>query len=85
MCEIQQHCNLLLGAAQDDDEDQTKKKKSFLLPQRIEDLNRFLSIISEKTGLNIDEISYISPLWTYKLLTLISLLMIIGEIIAFLN
>ena len=63
----------------------TKKKKSFLLPQRIEDLNRFLSIISEKTGLNIDGISYISPLWTYKLLTLISLLMIIGEIIAFLN
>ena len=39
----------------------------------------------KNTGLGINEISYISPLWTYKLLTTISVLMIIGEIIAFLN
>jgi len=41
------------------------------------------SIILVKTKLNINEIRYISPLWTYKLLTYLSILMIIGEIIFF--
>ena len=62
----------------------TNKDKSFLVPQRIENFERFLSIVENKTKLNINEISYISPLWTYKLLTYLSVLMIVGEIIAFL-
>ena len=33
--------------------------------------------------IDVKEISYISPLWTYKLLTTLSVLMIIGEIYAF--
>ncbi len=61
----------------------SNKNESFLVPQRVENLERFVSIIEEKTKLDIDEISYISPLWTYKLLTYLSILMIIGEIIAF--
>ena len=61
----------------------TNKDMNFLLPQRIENLEEFLSIISIRTSLNTNELNYISPLWTYKLLTLISLLMIIGELIAF--
>ena len=61
----------------------TNKDESFLVPQRIENFKGFLSIISKKTGMKVDELSYISPLWTYKLLTFISLLMIIGEIISF--
>ena len=61
----------------------TKKDKSFLLPQRIENFERFLFIVENKTKLNISEINYISPLWTYKILTYLSFLMIIGEIIAF--
>jgi len=61
----------------------SNKNESFLIPQRVENFERFLSIIDEKTKLNIDKISYISPLWTYKLLTYLSILMIIGEIIAF--
>ena len=61
----------------------TSKDQSFLLPQRIENLERFLSIVENKTKLNINEINYISPLWTYKILTYLSFLMIIGEIIAF--
>ena len=61
----------------------SNKNESFLLPQRIESFERFISIIEEKTKLNIDKISYISPLWTYKLLTYLSLIMIMGEIIAF--
>ena len=61
----------------------SNKKESFLVPQRVENFERFVSIIEEKTKLNIDKLSYISPLWTYKLLTYLSILMIIGELIAF--
>ena len=63
----------------------TNQDNNFLVPQRIENFEKFLLIVSQKTGISIDEISYISPLWTYKLLTLLSALMIIGEIFAFLN
>ncbi|AIQ95267.1 hypothetical protein [Prochlorococcus sp. MIT 0604] len=56
---------------------------NFLVPQRVENFEKFLLIISKKTGISIDEISYLSPLWTYKLLTLISVMMIIGEFFAF--
>ena len=62
----------------------TTKDDNFLIPQRIENFEKFLLIVSKNTEINIKEISYISPLWTYKLLTLISVLMIIGEIYAFL-
>ena len=61
----------------------SNKNESFLVPQRVENLERFLFIIEEKTKLNIDKLSYISPLWTYKLLTYLSIFMIMGEIIAF--
>ena len=61
----------------------TKNNESFLIPQRLEDLEKFLLIVENKTKLNVNQISYISPLWTYKLLTYISLFMIIGEIVAF--
>ena len=63
----------------------TNKGDNFLIPQRIEDFEKFLVIVSKNTGISINEISYLSPLWTYKLLTLVSVLMIIGEIFAFLN
>ena len=61
----------------------TKKDKSFLVPLRVENFQRLLSIVEYKTKLNINEITYISPLWTYKLLTYLSISMIIGEIIFF--
>ena len=61
----------------------TNNNINLLIPQRIENFERFLLRISEKTNLKIKEISYLSPLWTYKLLTLFSILMIIGEIAAF--
>ena len=63
----------------------TKKNDNFLIPQRVENFERFLLIVSQKTGLAINHISYLSPLWTYKLLTLLSVLMIIGELFAFVN
>ncbi len=63
----------------------TEKGENFLVPQRVENFEKFLLIVSKNTGLAIDEVSYISPLWTYKLLTLLSALMIIGELFAFLS
>ena len=61
----------------------TEKGDNFLIPLRIENFQKFLSIVYEKTGIEVKDITYISPLWTYKLLTFLSVLMIIGEIFAF--
>ncbi len=61
----------------------TKNNNSFLIPQRVEDFEKFLLTVHNKTKLNVDQISYISPLWTYKLLTYLSLFMVICEIVAF--
>ena len=63
----------------------TYQGDNFLVPQRVENFEKFLLIVSDNTGIAIDEISYISPIWTYKLLTLLSVIMIIGELFAFLN
>ena len=63
----------------------TYQGDNFLVPQRVENFEKFLLIVSKNTGINVNEITYISPLWTYKLLTLISVLMIVGELFAFLN
>ena len=61
----------------------TNKGDNYLIPQRVENFERFLSIVSQNTRIDVKEISYISPLWTYKLLTTLSVLMVIGEIYAF--
>ena len=63
----------------------TNKDKNFLLPQRLENFERFMYIIHQNTKLNVDGISHLSPLWTYKLLTFLSLIMIIGELFAFIG
>ena len=63
----------------------TNDDENFLVPQRVENFEKFLLIGSKNTGISINDISYISPLWTYKLLTYLSFLMIIGELFAFLN
>ena len=63
----------------------TKKGDNFLIPQRIENFEKFSLIVSKNTGIANNELSYISPLWTYKLLTFLSVLMITGELFAFLH
>ena len=63
----------------------TNKGENFLVPQRVENFEKFLLIVSKNTGIKSNQISYISPLWTYKLLTLMSVVMIMGELFAFLN
>ncbi len=61
----------------------SKNKKSFLIPQRLENFKHLLSIISNKTKLNTSKINYLSPLWTYKILTFVSIIILLIEIIAF--
>ena len=63
----------------------TNKGDNFLIPQRVENFERFISIIYKNTKIDVDEVSYISPLWTYKLLTFLSVLMIIGEFFAYIG
>ena len=62
----------------------TVQGDNFLVPQRLENFEKFLFTVSENTEIDISDISYISPLWTYKLLTLLSVLMVVGELFAFL-
>jgi len=62
----------------------TYQGDNFLFPQRVENFEKFLLIVSKNTGISISEVSYISPLWTYKLLTCLSVLMIVGELFTFL-
>ena len=63
----------------------TNKGDNFLIPQRVENFERFISIIYKNTKIDVDEVSYISPLWTYKLLTFLSIFMIIGELFAYIG
>ena len=63
----------------------TYQGENFLVPQRVEDFEKLVLIVSRETGINIKDISYLSPLWTYKLLTFLSVFMIVGELLAFLN
>ena len=62
----------------------TYQGDNFLVPQRVENFEKFLLIVSRNTGISVNQLSYISPLWTYKLLTLLSVFMIVGELFAFL-
>ena len=45
----------------------TVQGDNFLVPQRLENFEKFLFTVSENTEIDINDISYISPLWTYKL------------------
>ena len=61
-----------------------EKGRNLLVPQRIENFDVLLDKIEKKTNISTEGISYISPLWTYKLLTLISIIMFVGEMSLFL-
>ncbi len=63
----------------------TYQDENYLVPQRVENFEKFVSIVSRNTGITVNEITYLSPLWTYKLLTSLSVLMIISELFAFVS
>jgi len=59
----------------------TNQDNYFLVPQRVENFKKFLLIVSKNTNISTIELSFISPLWTYKLLTFLSIAMIVGELL----
>lgn len=54
---------------------------AYLLPQRVERFEEFLSRFSRHSGLETGAIGRISPPWTYRLLALLSGLMVSVELI----
>ncbi len=59
------------------------KNLSWLLPQRIVRFDDFLRRFSEATGLEVGEVSRLTPPWTYQLLALFSGILLAMEIFAF--
>ncbi len=54
---------------------------AYLLPQRVERFEDFLTCFASYSGLDTAAIGRISPPWTYRLLALLSGLMVLGELI----
>ena len=61
----------------------THENQKVLVPQRIENLKEFWSIIFQETGIASEVVNYISPIWTYKLLTFLSVIMVSSEVVSF--
>ncbi|QVV68814.1 hypothetical protein [Synechococcus sp. LA31] len=59
----------------------TKEESAYLLPQRVQAFDDFLSRFSQHTGLNTSSIGRISPPWTYQLLAMLCSLFLGGEVI----
>ena len=59
----------------------TKEGSAYLLPQRVQAFDDFLSRFSQHTGLNTSSIGRISPPWTYQLLAMLCSLFLGGEVI----
>lgn len=58
--------------------------EAWLLPLRVADFDRFLERFSSLSGLPTASVARLSPPWTYRLLALLSALMLVGEVAAFL-
>jgi hypothetical protein len=54
---------------------------AYLLPQRVDRFEDFLARLGDYSGLDTGTIGRISPPWTYRLLALLSVLMLSGELI----
>ena len=57
--------------------------KHQLLPQRIERFDHFLTLLDQKTAVDTTGIGRLTPPWTYQLLAVLALLMILCELAAF--
>ena len=53
-----------------------------LLPQRIERFDRFLTLLQERSAVNTDGIGRLTPPWTYQLLAVLAVLMVLAELLA---
>ena len=50
-----------------------------LLPQRLENFDRFLAIVQQRTGINTTSIRRLTPPWTYRLLFSLAIIMLVTE------
>jgi hypothetical protein len=57
----------------------TKDGSAYLLPQRVQAFEAFLSRLSQQSGLDTSSIGRISPPWTYQLLAALCALGLAGE------
>ncbi|QEY31171.1 hypothetical protein EVJ50_01800 [Synechococcus sp. RSCCF101] len=56
--------------------------RHLLLPQRLERFDRFLELLHERSGLDLAGVGRLTPPWTYRLLAVLSGLMLAGEMTA---
>ncbi|MFM1812450.1 MAG: hypothetical protein RLZZ336_1388 [Cyanobacteriota bacterium] len=56
--------------------------QAFLLPQRIARFDDFLTRFGAATGIDTGAVDRLTPAWTYQLLAVLSVLMLIGELVA---
>lgn len=57
------------------------QKSAYLLPQRLEKFENFLSSFSRYSGLSTAEVGRLTPAWTYLVLAVCSLLLLLAEFI----
>ena len=62
----------------------TQQGAAYLLPQRVQAFDDFLSRFSQASGLNTSSIGRISPPWTYQLLAVLCGGLLAPEVIVFL-
>ncbi len=60
----------------------TEDGSAYLLPQRVQAFEAFLSRFSRHTGLSTSSIGRISPPWTYQLLAVLSASLLLAELAA---
>jgi len=54
-------------------------RQAFLLPQRVERFEEFLSAFTARSGVSTASVARITPPWTYQLLALMSVARLVGE------
>ena len=57
---------------------------AYLLPQRVERFQQFLAELQAATGLELNGVGRISPAWTYQLLAVLCVLMLMAELLTLL-
>ena len=60
----------------------SQESKAYLLPQRVERFDDFLNRFSDLSGVPTDGVARISPAWTYQLLAVMSVALLVGEVIS---
>jgi hypothetical protein len=58
------------------------QKTAYLLPQRLEKFETFLASFTHYTGLSTAQVRRLTPAWTYQVLAVLSILLLLGELIA---